>query len=180
MIYVRVNKAGSTSVSKLVEGHCTILQFTSLGKRANRLAGWMDKESIKNELCFTVVRNPFDRAISQWQHCKRLGFDYSFQEWLEKDFCEMEPVERAHSLRQVDFLFDTTNSIEWVDYIFKLERKHLGNAIKELTGATGTLKHLAKGDYDKMQYSGKCKELVSLKYYLDFKLLDYDDTRLPR
>lgn len=175
MIYIRINKAASTSVSNFVQSTCTILQMTKVTKRVERLGGWLDREKIKNQECFTVVRNPYDRAISMWQHCKRLGNDYTLIEWLEKDFSEMEPRERIHSLRQVDYLYDTNNSLDWVNYVLKLERPDIEEELRRISGAKGKFQHMAKGGYDQAEYyTPYAKELVKSKYAMDFKIFGYE------
>lgn len=174
MIYVRVNKSASTSTSRFVQGHCDILQITQLTKRVDRFGGWLDREKIKRQECFTVVRNPFDRAVSCWQHCIRLGFRYDFEEWLEKDFTEMKPNERAHSLRQVDFLFDCDGSIGWLDHVLKLEDPDFVSKLQKITGIEANFPHEAKGGYDQKDfYTPYAKELVKSKYSLDFKMFGY-------
>jgi len=89
----------------------------------------------------------------------------------------MEPKERAHSIRQVDYLFDCAGSLAWIDFILKLEDNHLEKSLRELTGATGKLERRAKGDYNHKaeHYTEYAKEMVKAKYYLDFKLLGYDN-----
>lgn len=181
MIYVRICKSGSTSVSNFVKEHCSILQVSSVGRRVDRLTGWLALERVKHEPCFTVVRNPFARAVSQWQHCIRLGYDYTFEQWLELDMHAMGPKERIHSLRQVDYLRDCTGSIGWVNHILKLEDPELESKIKKLTGATGTLSHMAKGGYGKPDiYTPYAKELVKAKYWMDFEVFGYDRKFMDR
>ena len=178
MIFIRINKTGSTSVATFVKGFCDTFQINKFNQRVDRAGGWLDRERIKNQECFTVVRNPFKRAISCYNHCIRLGNIYTFVQWLEKDFTEMSPKERVHSIRQVDFLRDSRDSIEWVNYILKLEDENLESKIKSLTGAVGELPHDGKGCYsedEKIYYSDSyAKELVKSKYYLDFKTFGYE------
>lgn len=174
MIYVRVNKAASTSVSNYVKGKCDILQLTRLSKRVDRFGGWLDREKIKNQECFTVVRNPYDRAISCWMHCKRIGNEQSFEQWLETDFSEMMPNERIHSLRQADYLFDVDGSIGWIDHIIKLEDSEFIVKLWNVTGIKSDFPHNAKGKYKKDDfYTPYAKELVKSKYSLDFRMLGY-------
>lgn len=182
MIFIRINKTGSTSITKFIEGHADTLQLNKLDERVNRLGGWVSRERIKNTPSFTVVRNPFKRAISCYHHCLRLQEEerssqaepYTFGNWLELDFSQMLPKERAHSLRQVDYLYDHKNSISWVDYIFKLEQDNLGEMIAEVTGATGELPHEEHQAPDEWDWTPYHLELVREKYYMDFTTFGYD------
>lgn len=147
-----------------------------MGRRDGRLAGWLEKEKIKDQECFTVVRNPYDRVISCWQHCKRGrgGLNLSFEEWLEMDFNDMGPQHRVHSIRQVDYLFDCEGSVNWIDHVLKLEDPEFVRKLQKITGIKEGFPHEAKGGYEKEEfYTPYARELVKSKYSLDFKIFGY-------
>ena len=175
MVYVKLNKCASTAIARMVQDSCTVLHYTRIAPRNGRPGGWLARERIKDDFCFTAVRHPDTRAVSMFQHCLRLGFKYSFREWLEKDFTEMEPSERAHSMRMTDFVTDCAG-LGILDTAFRIEDGDLERKIQVLTGTTNTLGREAVGGYGEMNISDYEMELIRKKYFLDFENFGYNPT----
>lgn len=83
IIYIHINKTGGTSISKAI----------GMRRKIHRSAKKIKKIILPNEwkksLIFTVVRNPYDRAYSQYFFEKKYGeFDsqIKFDEWVKKNF----------------------------------------------------------------------------------------------
>lgn len=113
-LFVHVNRTGGTSIEKLfgepVWDHRTLKEYINLGP------------AIRSLYKFSVVRNPWDKEVSDYFHHKKIkNLEMSFEEYFKQDeFISTNKRFKFHS-NQFDWLTDETDCIK-VHYIIKFEK----------------------------------------------------------
>lgn len=80
VVYVKIPKTGGTAVRRTVRD----MGFKRLGSRFSHLSKIPTPELYADYSIFAVVRNPFDRLISEYRfHCLTRDVRPDFVEWLE-------------------------------------------------------------------------------------------------
>ena len=134
---------------------------------------------------FSIVRNPWDKAVSQFRYMAKrddlreyLGMkpDDSFKKYLEliskKTHVQWEP--------QVRFLFDDSGN-SMVDYIGRFESfaESVGTVTNRIGLQVSKIPHANKSRRSSFQdyYDSESKEIVSALYAEDVKAFGYEDAR---
>ena len=111
IIFTHPMKCGGTSIEKLLGFLELRLKFPSVKpfKHAS-LSVHIDKLTNKNIstddfLKFSIIRNPWDRAVSFYNHYKYRQYDFFIQRQQAKNISMPEAVEDARSLSFKHFIF---------------------------------------------------------------------------
>ena len=153
---------------------------------------WIDYESIKNFTKVSIVRNPYDRMVSEY-HYKRKhndarfvdAQDISFEVFVKKVFerfregTNFPQADCAHFIPQVAFVYSSSGKL-LVDYIGKYEElSDAFGVINALTGTTnldaGALQTFAT-DHEDFQsyYNEELEDLIYRLYRPDFEQFSYE------
>lgn len=137
---------------------------------------------------FAVVRNPWDRVVSNFFHTKRkqrkdlrkfLGFgmskDFTFNEFVEK--IQHLKKQHPHYDEQWSFLIDKQEKFN-MDYIARMENleNDFMKICKKLKIADSKIPHVNKakrGSYVKY-YNDETKQIVAEKYARDIEYFNYE------
>lgn len=177
-IFVHIPKTAGTSIVDFLglysKKHLTLIQI-------KELVGLDWYRSFK----FSFVRNPYDRAVSQYfqqqRVAKRIGiknYKVSFEEWVINCFERKNKKYMKWDLgflTQYDWLKNHKGEIE-LDYIFKFES--LENDTKLLSKIIGTkavLNHknkIERKNY-KNYYTPKSKQIIEKYFKNDFVNFNY-------
>jgi hypothetical protein len=153
--------------------HLTLNEIISLGL--------LSLDEIYNELtCFTVIRNPYSRVVSQWRHNRIRSYpdiNNFIKEWLFNPRLKKSQDEMAHSRPQSAYLrLDPfyISSYNAPPNIYKLrfenlEADHL-NFVKAHAEDCNLLPHRNKSQGPKLEYrnllDSESRSLIE-RYYLD-------------
>ena len=145
----------------------------------------LSKEIINNAFVFTIVRNPWDRAVSIWKYFTTQVKEYnrlpecSFLEFLEKDYFNYNQRVKTHSIPQVKYIMEKENC--FIDAMFKLEEisknwsilkdKMNINAKLEFPSKHKTIKK--NKHYTEYYTSQRQIDIVNRKYKEDIDFLNY-------
>lgn len=200
-IFVHIPKCAGTSIEKAlfpshITAHKTNYDFCCGWDESRKI--WMQHATacqIKYYYCedyesyfkFAIVRNPWDRALSDyfWQK-KELGIEDSFKNFLLLDgkFDDQrlkQPIRDSssrvdHILPQTDFLFDE-NGKKIVDFIGTVEtiREDFVKICKEIGVTNCKLPHnnKTKHKHYSKYYDEELIEIVREKYKKDIELFGY-------
>lgn len=198
-IFVHIPKTAGVSVSRMIESYRVknrfsewkIKHFNDKGDRVYHMTFQMIKDRyyhvgfFDNYFKFSIVRNPYDRFISEWLWHKQLtgwckdGIDY-FIDHI-KDMPIMYAID--HIKPQYDFLYDKDGTM-LADYVGRFEElydswqfivleifKRSGHLLPEtLVKTHRTKKNKKYYEY----YTPKAKQFVLNKYRIDFETFGYD------
>ena len=129
IIFTHPKKCGGTSVEKLLGFLKLRDKVPSIGpfKHAS-LATHIDKLADKNIstddfLKFSIIRNPWDRAVSFYNHYKYRQYDFLIQQQQTENISMPEVVEDARSLSFKDFIFKQSiynfnSNLSTIPYMF--------------------------------------------------------------
>jgi len=207
-IFVHITKAGGTSIEKLlwrryekkeanlwmgfVDEYSNKYQTGGLQHlRATQIQQEVEKEHFQTYFKFTIVRNPYTRAASQYKYMqvrpdlmKFIGMkpDCSFTDYLELT----QNKEHVQWMPQYKFVCDDNEAV-LVDYVGKLEEfdeslMHILKSIKYRTHLFGFKtvksphKNKSAGKSDKSQFTEDSFQLIREIYAKDFTLFGYDET----
>ena len=186
-----------------VHGHFTYIQLQKWLKTTFLTDKQREAYSAFPTFCF--VRNPYDRYISFWYHCRRQNpylkydFDYGFDKFTDQlffaynnnmDIDHLQPIEREFYKEcfvnigtQSEFILDQNNNIG-VDFVLRLENleteyNNLREHISHLPPFDPSI-HLNKSanrvDSNYQKYYNiEIKEKVYKMFEKDFKILGYDN-----
>ena len=178
-IFIHINKTAGISIQKALEmpQQLHVLSW-HLYKKVNR-ERWDD--------CFkfAFVRNPFDRAVSDYHYrCKTNQHNLrdnplSFSEWVEKTFVECDPF--YHNMRftfmpQLDWL-TAPNGKLLVDFIGRFESINDDfSSVCEKIGVENRLKHENKSIREDFRsyYDNHTFEIISNWYKKDLDFFNYN------
>jgi hypothetical protein len=183
IVFLAINKTGSSSLwTWLDENRVPYLmnRYREDEARKLRIVAELRRTGLPS---FTVVRNPWARAVSSWQWCmqeKGLA-PCSFEEFLRIPLERMTEQQRFHTLPQWRHVVDEHGSIDYLSHVGRLENI---DATRDWLAATlglpppGALPHLKKSgspDYER-HYTPATRELVAGIFRRDFELFGYPTT----
>ena len=178
-LFVRTSKTGSTSLHEWSRRRGSLSTDNKF-----YLSDDKNKQIIKDinsfEVVYTLVRNPFTRAISCWQESIRQNWikRITFKEYLNMDFYKEMPNTHAitHNIPLADYLEELLPNIHHIvklenykptlDKIFEKHKDRETNISKQNTGSYdhSKIKEYLTEDIQKMIIS---------KYGVDFEVLEY-------
>lgn len=144
-------------------------------------SGLKEKLQEKKYYVFTIVRNPFTRAISCWYQAKRMQWiekGLSFEDYLKIPFHRiLHPHYMTHSIPLADYLKEYVNQF---DKIVKLEnfQEDMDEICDALKLDKSTVRHDRIGKYDKEEsykiYNNpKIVDAVREVFKVDFETFNY-------
>jgi hypothetical protein len=180
IVFFAINKTGSSSLwSWMDEQGVAYLMNRYRGEEARKLR-LIEEVRRKGLPSFTVVRNPWARAVSSWKWCmqeKGLA-PCSFEEFLAIPLERMTPGQRNHTLPQWRHVVDTQGSIDHLAHVGRLEQLELTRDwLADTLGLPrpGALPHLKKsGAADWVaHYTPAARARVAELFRRDFELFGY-------
>ncbi len=131
--------------------------------------------------CFTIVRNPWERAVSSWKWCMlKKGLPLSeFEDFLRMPFDKMTEQQRFHSSPQYPHVVDESGCTDYLDHIGRLESIHdtciwiesiLGGVFKHKLDHLKKTEHVHYTEY----YTESTKNLVFTKFRRDIEYFGYE------
>ncbi|WP_206484691.1 sulfotransferase family protein [Thalassotalea sp. G2M2-11] len=128
--------------------------------------GYLTKEELNKLFKFTIVRNPWDRLVSEYRYKQH---KYTFKDFLFKHFPE-EGVDDyrehngiyRHVMPQYQFVYDNNDNL-MVDFVGKFEnlKEDFATITKQLCGSPLDLPHKNKTQNTSYVHSLKKKLLLS-------------------
>lgn len=202
LVYIKIPKTGSTSVYRhfiALDKYSTIINLNKLHgiKRDPRCyrksAGWflgahVSAQDIQwylgtdydEHFKFTVVRNPYDRLVSNfcWQRSKGRGpaTFKAFVNTLVKDPKSLPKQSRLHAIPQTDWITDEDGRVI-VDRIVRFENleSEIRAVLDELHLPAAKLRHRNKTDraHYSNYYDDEVRRMVEVFYQQDLEQLGY-------
>lgn len=178
-VFIHINKNGGTSISQAIG--MPQKQHYTVQETIDQIGG----DNWKEAYTFSIVRNPWDRALSLYEYRVRtnqtgLGDRHlSFEQWLEKCFSK-QPDPAYHQpkkmfLPQSDWLKNREGKIN-LNHIGRFENlAEEFNLVRKEIGITRDLPHLNSGknrDYKK-HYTDASKNLIAEYFSEDIRRFDY-------
>lgn len=186
IVFLAINKTGSSSLWTWMDEQRVPYLMNRYREDEARKLRIIAEVQRRNLPCFTVVRNPWSRAVSSWQWCmqeKGLA-PCSFEEFLRIPLDGMTEQQRFHTLPQWRHVADGQGRIDYLSHLGRLEDL---DATRDWLADTlglprpGPLPHLKKSGSDdwRRHYTPTTRELVAATFRRDFELFGYDVDRGP-
>jgi hypothetical protein len=180
IVFLAINKTGSSSLWTWMDEQGVpylMNRYREDEARKLRIIAEVKRQGLP---CFTVVRNPWARAVSSWKWCmqeKGLA-PCSFEEFLRIPLASMTEQQRFHTLPQWRHVVDGQGGIDYLAHAGRLENI---DATRDWLADTlglprpGALPHLMKrGSADYAQYyTPATRALVAETFRRDFDLFGY-------
>ena len=176
--FVHINKTGGTSIE-------AALGLAFRHKTALELRDEMGAARWAHCFTFTVVRNPWDKVVSQYYHRCKTGHITTakvkapdFNSWVRLTYCDQDPDFYNNPkmfMPQTDWICDEQGNV-LVDFVGRfetLEQDFL--AVCRATGRTASLPHLkpsGRGDYRSI-YSDDAAAIVETWFLRDITKFGY-------
>jgi len=176
-VFVRINKTGGSSIKwalQLPIGHTTALEYIDV----------LGRKEWERRFSFTVVRNPWDRVVSQYHfrlktNQTRLGNQQiDFKTWVELAYGKQASPyydDPKMFMPQVDWIADQDGDI-LVDFILRFENLHTDfSTLCDTLGKDLELPHIKssqRGDYQDY-YDQKTKNYVEDWFSKDITTFQY-------
>lgn len=187
LVYIHIAKAGGTSITAPLFRH-------PVGHRSIRQVQSICPKQVEQFPVFTVVRNPWDRLYSAYNHARQGGgsdtdvsprFDYTSQAFSTFDSFIVNWLQAQENIGSIDMIFRAqkwflggSESIKLFDHIGRLE--DLGPTVSWIEAQSGRkieIQHrnrtspvAASGEIEVSQQAWK---IVHNLYQADFELLQY-------
>lgn len=191
--FIHIPKTGGTSIENLGKKyniHWGIFNnIYMVEKNIENVNFWHNNLFMYDKNNFTIVRNPYDRIISEFFYrlkIKWVNYDNNiegFKKWLEyifKEYKKDKNVYDNHILPQTEYVYDKYNN-KRIEYVLKLEdniNEQLDNLFKQynlnidinmLEHNNTTNKTFGKNDLDQITLDS-----IYEFYKRDFELLGYE------
>ena len=176
--FIHINKTGGSSIEGALK--VPLIHETALTFRDR-----IGVERWDNRFSFAIVRNPWDRAVSQFYYRKMTNqtglsdHPLEFKDWVKHVFVMRSPEfmnEEKMFLNQADWVTDEEGDI-MVDYIGKFEniQQVWDEICDRLNRQPSKLPHKKKSSRGKYQsyYDDESKEIVGDFFKRDIELFDY-------
>jgi len=172
-IFVHINKTGGTSVEAKLRKiskhhgnkHYNIIKYRNLAN---------NEHGFENYFKFTIVRNPWDRLVSNYFFRKRRGksTSISFKDWVVKN--KFDGCNAKHT--QLSWISDETGELI-IDFIGRFENLQEDfNIICERIGVPHQQlahKNKSKHKHYTEYYDEETKQIVAEKYAKDIEYFGY-------
>ena len=180
VVFLAINKTGSSSLWTWMDEHGVRYLMNRYREDEARKLRIIAEVKRKGLPCFTVVRNPWSRAVSSWKWCmqeKGLA-PCSFEEFLRMPLEGMTEQQRFHTLPQWRHVVDETGGIGYLDHVGRLESlEKTREWLAQTLGLPheGELPHLKRtgGDRYLEHYTPVTRALVAEIFRKDFELFGY-------
>jgi Sulfotransferase family len=180
IVFLAINKTGSSSLWTWMDEQKVPYLMNRYREDEARKLRIIAEVKRKGLPCFTVVRNPWARAVSSWKWCmqeKGLA-PCSFEEFLSIPLESMTEQQRFHTLPQWRHVVDEHGSIEYLAHVGRLENI---DATRDWLADTlalprpSDLPHLKRtgGDDYAAVYTSATRDLVANIFHRDFELFGY-------
>lgn len=140
---------------------------------------------VRDYMSFAIVRNPFDRAVSMFQHAKENNLSDLYGESADssfEDFCEIMKESRENNIKN---FIGIHQQVEWLNGAFQpnfiLRFENLKNDFKEMLDAC-EIKHISsdiphensskRSDY-KDYYNSNAKKIIEKVFEKDIDTFKY-------
>lgn len=178
-IFIHLNKNGGTSISEAIGlpyvRHLDVKEIISM----------IGEKAFSESFVFCVVRNPWDRVVSQYEFRRRTNQiknsdpNSSFKEWVKVTYGGQNTFSEYKNPKlfypQSDWLKDK-NGVNRVENILKFESLHTDfEKISQQLGMKNNLPHLnatSKSSYKKY-YDNETKEIIEKWFKEDIERFDY-------
>jgi hypothetical protein len=181
IVFLAINKTGSSSLWTWMDEHQVPYLMNRYREDEATKLRIIAEVRRKRLPCFTVVRNPWSRAVSSWKWCmqeKGLA-PCSFEEFLRIPLERMTEQQRFHTLPQWRHVADEQVHIDYLAHLGRLEdlgvtRDWLADTLG--LPRPGELPHLKKSGSDdwRQHYTPTTRALVADTFGKDFELFGYD------
>lgn len=187
VIFIHIPKTGGTTVELELGLFDHKHGYGVVNGKALQHLIWKDYVSIlgldtfNNYFKFAIVRNPYDRIVSEYYWCPDKGIGYkggqSFDEFLDycQDVIDNKAYDRTihhdHYMYQSDFIFEGDTCM--VDILFKFEQF---DKVKKFLTVVTSNKHIPqhnKGHIKKLELTDRQKDKIYNIYKIDFERLGY-------
>ena len=188
-IFIHIPKTGGTTIEHFLKDN-GINQLEYIGVVNNRSMQHYKASELKlripqyfnNYYKFSIVRNPYDRLLSEYYWCPILNVGYKYNKlkdyflkyviFLFKNKNKMLSVYNDHFIPQYDFLYENNNLI--VNNIFKYEHfSYVNNFLKKKLNINNDFITLNKTNFEKEDWTLEQKNLIYNLYKNDFLLFNY-------
>ena len=178
-VFIHINKTGGTSIANNIKlyskRHLTV-------KEVQEQIGldWF------RAFTFTIVRNPYDKVVSQYEYRFRFNHDnirtqnISFDEWIKFTYKEKRPLFRKAGQKffstQKEWLLNKNGKID-IDYIVRFENLIEDyKMVQDIIGVKEKLPHLNKTERKpyKKYYSEESKKIIEDYFRDDFEEFNYE------
>jgi hypothetical protein len=181
LVFLAINKTGSSSLWTWLDSHHVPYLMNRYREDEARKLRIIAEVKRKHLPCFTVVRNPWSRAVSSWQwNMQEKGLPAcTFEEFLRMPLAGMTEQQRFHTLPQWRHVADEHGQVDYLAHIGRLEqidttRAWLADTLGLPRGETlPHLKRSGSGDDYRQHYSPATRALVAETYRRDFELFGY-------
>jgi hypothetical protein len=180
IVFLAINKTGSSSLWTWLDEHQVPYLMNRYREDEARKLRIIAEVKRKGIPCFTVVRNPWSRAVSSWKwNMQEKGLaPCSFEEFLRMPLAGMTEQQRFHTLPQWRHVADENGEVGYLSHIGRLEqlaatRDWLAHALQLPRGeALPHLKQSSSDDY-RQYYTSTTRALVAATFRRDFELFGY-------
>ena len=180
IVFLAINKTGSTSIWTWMDENRVDYAMNRYQEDEARKLRLIEEVKASGIPCFTVVRNPWSRAVSSWKWCtlKKGLPQSSFDDFLRIPFEAMTPQQRYHTSPQWQHIADENGDIRYLDHIGRMEaiddtRRWIANTLNIDAGQE--LPHLKKTDHEQytQYYTPPTQQLVAEIFQKDIELFAY-------
>ena len=180
IVFLAINKTGSSSLWTWLDEHQVPYLMNRYREDEARKLRIITEVKRKTLPCFTVVRNPWARAVSSWKwNMQEKGLaSCSFEEFLRMPLEGMTEQQRFHTLPQWRHVVDEHGAVDYLSHIGRLEnlaatRDWLADTLELPRGdALPHLKQSSSDDY-RQHYTPVSRALVADTFRRDFELFGY-------
>jgi hypothetical protein len=180
IVFLAINKTGSSSLWTWMDEHRVPYLMNRYREDEARKLRIIAEAKRKGIPCFTVVRNPWSRAVSSWKwNMQEKGLaPCTFEEFLRMPLAGMTEQQRFHTLPQWRHVADENGEVAYLAHCGRLE--NIEATRDWLAGTLGlpradALPHLKKSSSDdyRQHYTPATRALVAETFRRDFELFGY-------
>lgn len=185
-IFVHINKVAGSSIRRMLEEPDWV---NSPHSTVNQYIKQLGKERFKEYFSFAFVRNPWERAVSQFNYRKqnardKIPEDYPFIKFIKRtsilfsgnqlDYISEEPWVWDNKLKKYTHKPDTKIVVDFVGRFENLE--HDINIVRNKLGITNKFPHENKTEHKHYReyYTLDTKEMVAVRCQRDIEYFGYE------